>query len=65
MSVDDGPEPVPSKSSTSSSTVAFGLDEDAISDEFVQGGGRLSGMMAVRQTRAVPTLLLHSLWQEA
>jgi hypothetical protein len=60
MSVDDGPEPVPSKSSTSSSTAVFVLDEDAISGESVQDGGRPLGMMAVRRTRPVPTLLLHS-----
>jgi hypothetical protein len=37
ISVDDGSEPVPSRSSTSSSTwVVFDLDEDAIGNECVQ-----------------------------
>ena len=42
ISIDDGSEGVPSKSSTSSSTsVVFGLDEDAIGNECVRDyGGR-------------------------
>ena len=40
ISTDDGSEGVPSKSSTSSSTwVVFGLDEDAIGNERVRVNG--------------------------
>lgn len=40
ISVDDGSEGVPSKSSTSSSTwVVFGLDEDAIGNQWVRVNG--------------------------
>jgi len=40
IGVDDGSEPVPSKSSTSSSTWAvFGLDEDAIGSGSAQDAG--------------------------